>query len=133
MNIIKHARKSLQIHDGNAWVKKEGNPLFDITMVRYDGAEVFERVALYLLSKRTSLVSTKSLRLYMDSGLAVIHRANGQKWTGQGKTLLHCPYLRNFPLPLTKLVRNRLPRCLIEPKDGHFFPYRKRNNILFSF
>ena len=88
MNIIKHARKSLQIHDGNAWVKKEGNPLFDITMVRYDGAEVFERVALYLLSKRTSLVSTKSLRLYMDSGLAVIHRANGQKMDRTRKDII---------------------------------------------
>ena len=28
INIIKHGKKSLMFHDGNAWVKKEGNPLF---------------------------------------------------------------------------------------------------------
>ena len=32
IDITNHARKSLRFHDGNAWVKKEGNPLFDITM-----------------------------------------------------------------------------------------------------
>ena len=28
INIIKHSRKSLLFHNGNAWIKKEGNPLF---------------------------------------------------------------------------------------------------------
>ena len=32
INIIKHSRKSLLFHNGNAWVKKEGNPLSDVTM-----------------------------------------------------------------------------------------------------
>ena len=37
INIIKHARKSLLLHDGNAWIKKERNPLFDVTMGSYVG------------------------------------------------------------------------------------------------
>ena len=41
INIIKHSRKSLLFHNGNAWVKKEGNPLFDVTMGSYNGAEVY--------------------------------------------------------------------------------------------
>ena len=32
INIINHVRKSLLFHDGKALVKKEGNPLFDVTM-----------------------------------------------------------------------------------------------------
>ena len=54
MNIIEHAKKSLLFHNGNAWVKKEGNPLFEVTMGSYDGAEVCELVGL-LSEKRRAL------------------------------------------------------------------------------
>ena len=66
-------------HDGNAWVKKEGNPLFDATMGSYDGVEVCELVGLYLLGKLAPLIGTKNVGLYRDDGLAVIHQANGPK------------------------------------------------------
>ena len=82
IDIINHARKSLLFHDGNAWVKKEANPLFDITMGSYDEAEVCELAGLYLLGKLAPLIGTKNVGLYKDVGLAVIHQANGQKWTG---------------------------------------------------
>ena len=55
IDIINHARKSLLFHDGKEWVKKEGNPLFDVTMGSYDGAEVCELVGLYLLGKLATL------------------------------------------------------------------------------
>ena len=32
IDITNQAREYLQFHNGNAWVKKEENPLFDITM-----------------------------------------------------------------------------------------------------
>ena len=32
INIVKPAKKSLLFHDGKAWVRKEENPLFDVTM-----------------------------------------------------------------------------------------------------
>ena len=82
IDIISHARKSLLFHDANAWVKKEANPLFDITMGSYDEAEVCELAGLYLLGKLAPLIGTKNVGLYKDVGLAVIHQANGQKWTG---------------------------------------------------
>ena len=78
-DIINHARKSLLFRDGNAWVKKEGNPLFDVTMGSYDGAEVYELVGLYLLGKLALLIGAKSVGFYRDDGLAVIHQANGPK------------------------------------------------------
>ena len=37
IGIIIHARKSLLFHDDNAWLKKEGNPLFDVTMGNFNG------------------------------------------------------------------------------------------------
>ena len=79
MDIINHARKSFLIHDGNSWFKKEVNPLFDVTMGRYDGAEVCDLVRLYLLNKLAPLTGTKNVGLYTDDGLAVIHQANRPK------------------------------------------------------
>ena len=37
IDTINHPRKSLLFHDSNTCVKKEGNPLFDVTMGSYDG------------------------------------------------------------------------------------------------
>ena len=43
-----------------------GNPLFDVTMGSYDGAEVCELVGLYLLSKLTPQMGIKNVGLYRD-------------------------------------------------------------------
>ena len=69
-------------HDGNALVKKEGNPLFDVTMGSYHGVEVCELVGLYLLGKLAPLIGTKNVGIYRDAGLAVINQANGPKMEG---------------------------------------------------
>ena len=79
IGIINHARKSLLFHDGNAWVKKEGNPLFDVTIGSYDGAEVCELVGIYLLGKLAPLIGSKNVGFHRHNGLAVIHQANGPK------------------------------------------------------
>ena len=79
IGIINHARKSLLFHDGNAWVKKEGNPLFDVTIGSYDGAGICELVGHYLLGKLAPLIGTKNVGFYRHDGLAVIHQANGPK------------------------------------------------------
>ena len=50
IQIIKHARKSLLFDSTGVWVKNDDNPLFDVTMGSFDGAEVCELVGLYLLS-----------------------------------------------------------------------------------
>ena len=72
-----HAIES--VFDGTLRVKKEGNPLFDLTIGSYDGAEDSELVGLYLLNKLAPLIGTNNVRLYRDDGLAVIHQANGPK------------------------------------------------------
>ena len=51
INTINHARKSLLFDDNGVWVKKDGNPLFIVTMGSFDNAEVCELVGLYLLNK----------------------------------------------------------------------------------
>ena len=48
IQIIKHARKSLLFDYTGVWVKSDGNSLFDVTMGKFDSAEVCELVGFYL-------------------------------------------------------------------------------------
>ena len=48
IQIIKHARKSLWFNYTGVWVKSDGNSLFDVTMGKFDSAEVCELVGFYL-------------------------------------------------------------------------------------
>ena len=55
------------------------NPLFDVTMGSFDGAEVCKLIGLYLLNKVKALLDSSNVGLYRDDGLAVVHKANGPK------------------------------------------------------
>ena len=71
INIIHHARKFL-FFDNWSLGKKAGNPLFDVTMGSFDGAELCELVGLYLLNKIKPLLGTSNVGLYRDDGLAIV-------------------------------------------------------------
>ena len=74
INTINHARKSLLFDDSGAWVKKYGNPLFDVTMGSSDGAEMCELVGLYLLNKIKPLLGSNNVGLYRDDRPAIVHK-----------------------------------------------------------
>ena len=63
INTINHARRSLLFVDSGAWVKKDGNLLFDVTMGSFDSAEVFEIVGLHLLNKIKPLLGSSNVGL----------------------------------------------------------------------
>ena len=63
ISTINHARRSLLFHDSGAWVKKDGNPLFDVTMGSFDDAEVCELVGFYLLNKIKHLLGSNNVGL----------------------------------------------------------------------
>ena len=125
MEIINHARKSLLFHDGNAWVKKEGNPLFDVTMGSYDGAEVCELVGLYLLGKLAPLIGTKNVGLYRDDGLAVIHQANGPKMDRIRKNIIALFKSERLSITIdTSLIETDFLDVSFNLEMDNFFPYR---------
>ena len=129
INIIKHARKSLRFHNGNAWIKKEGNPSFDVTMGSYDGAEVCELVGLYLLSKLTPLMGIKNVGLYRDDGLAVIHKANGPKMDKIRKDIIVLFKSEGLSINIdTNLIETDFLDVSFNLEMEKFFPYRKPNN-----
>ena len=69
VDTIMHSRKSLLFNNHEVWVKKE-NPDFDVTMGSFNGAEICELVALYLLNILKNEFGGKNIRLYRDNGLS---------------------------------------------------------------
>ena len=123
--MISHARKSLLFRDGNAWVKKEGNPLFDVTMGSYDGAEVCELVGLYLLGKLATLIGTKNVGLYRDDGLAVIHQANGPNMDRIRKDIIALFKSEGLSITInTNLIETDFLDVSFNLEMDNFFPYR---------
>ena len=49
INNVMHSRKSLPFNNTDIWIKKNGDPDFDVTMGSFDGAELCELVGLYNL------------------------------------------------------------------------------------
>ena len=94
---------------------KEGNPLFDAT--------VLQLVGQYLLAKVASLIGTKNLGFYRDDDLAVIHQANAPKMDRIWKDNIALFKSEKISISIDKkLDSNRLSRCLIQPRDEQVFP-----------
>ena len=126
INIIKHARKFLLFHDGNAWVKKEGNRLFDVIMGSLDGPEVCELVGFYLLSKLAPLIGTKNVRLYRDDGLAVIHQANKPEMDRTRKDIIALFESEGLSITIdTNLIVKDFLDASFNLEMDKFFPYSK--------
>ena len=117
-------------HRNSAWVKREGNPLFDVTMGSYDAAEVFELLGLYLLSKHAALVGTKNVGFHRDDGLAVIHRANAPKIEKIRKDVI--ALLKSEALFIainTNLIETAFLDVLFNLDMDKFLSYKKFNKI----
>ena len=116
-------------HDGNAWVRKEGNPLFDVTMGSYNGAEVCELVGLYLSGKLAPLIGTKYVGLYRDDGLAVIHQANGPKMDRIRKDVIALFKSEELTITIdTDVIETDFLYVSFNLEMDKFLPYRKPSN-----
>ena len=129
INIINHARKSLLFHDGKALVKKEGNPLFDVTMGSYNGTEACELVGLYLLGKLAPLIGTKNVGLNRDDSLAVIHQGNGSKIDRIRKYIIALFKSEGLSITVnTNLIETEFFDDSFNLEMEIFFSYRKPSN-----
>ena len=64
INIVNHARKSLLFGDSDALVKKDRNPLFDVSMGSFNSTEVCELVGFYILNKVKALLGSSNACLF---------------------------------------------------------------------
>ena len=79
INVIMHSRKSLLFDSNNIWIKKDGDPNFDVTMGSYYEAEICELVGLYILHVLGEKYGKDKIGLYRDDGLACFGNIKGSQ------------------------------------------------------
>ena len=100
LDIILHARKTLLFSRYKTWKKPINESLFDIAMESYDGAEICERVSLYILSILGKIYGIQNVGLYLDDGLACLQKINGQASDKIQKDIIWT-FRENFSLKIT--------------------------------
>ena len=68
---ISHVRKSLLYYNDEPWVKK-GESNFDVSMSVYDGVEICELIAIFMLSLLNKRINRNHIALCRDDGLAIL-------------------------------------------------------------
>ena len=74
---IMQSGKSLLFNNTDIWIKKNGDPHFEVTMWNFDGAELCELVGLYILHILGEKYGKHGIGLYRDDGLACFGYISG--------------------------------------------------------
>ena len=111
------------------WIKNSENPMFDVTMGSFDGAEICEIVGLYLLDKLSVLLHKEDVGLYRDDGLAVVDNANGPKLDKLRKKIITIFKAEGLSITIeTNLRETDFLDVTFNLHTNKYFPYRKPNN-----
>ena len=92
--------------DNEAWVKKNGDPSFDVTMGSFDGAEICEMVGLYILHVLNNMYGPNTLGLYRDDGLACFTNVSGPESDRIRKNIISV-FKEKFGLSITISINVR--------------------------
>ena len=129
INTINHAIKFLLFDDSGAWVKKDGNLLFDVTMGSFDDAEVCELVVLFLLNKIKPLLVSTIVGLYRDDRLALAHKANGPKVDRLRKDIISSFKDEGLSIRIdTNLIETDFVNVSLNLNTGKYFAFKETNN-----
>ena len=125
--IIINAKHSLLFSNGQPWMKRNSNSLFDVTMGSYDGAETCELVGSYLLSQLKKIPGVE-IGLYRDDGLAVLQQT--PRATERIKKEI-CHIFRQCDLKITIEANKKVVNFLdvtLDLNTEKFKPYSKTSN-----
>ena len=131
INIILHSRKSFLYYQGNPWVKKGQQSMFDVPMGSYDGAEVCELVGLYILHKISvsKLFAKNGFGIYRDDGLGITSMSGRSGEHILRQSLIHL--FKNEELDITCEVGAKVTDFLdieLNLSKAAYRPFRKANN-----
>ena len=116
-------------NEDDIWVKKGENPMFDVTMGCYDGAEICELVGLYMLNKLSTLIEKSHLGLYRDDGLCIIYNPNGPKLDKLRKEIIKEFKSEGLNISIeTNLTTTDFLDVSFDLNSGKYYPYRKPND-----
>ena len=130
VQIIMHSRKSLLMHNGKPFVKKDSNGNFDVSQGSYDSCEVSELTGLFLLSQLNEFVEPEKTILYRDDGLMAI-KATGRQLDKMRQRLE--VKFREFNLKIECMIPKTNVVEYLDIKfnlnDRSYRPYRKPNDF----
>ena len=130
MKSIYHACKSLLFDKDNVWAKKD-NPEFDVTIGSYDGAELCELVALYLLDLLAKEFGKQNMGLYRDHCLSYFENMSGPDSEKIKKNLFKI--FKSNGLRITvecNLIVTDFLDVTFDLKSATYYSYGKPNNEL---
>ena len=76
INVIMHSRKLLLFNSNNIWIKKGGDPYFDVAMGSYNGAEICELEHVHTLHVFGEKYGKHKIGLYCDDDLSFFRNIN---------------------------------------------------------
>ena len=131
INIVNHVRKSLLFDDSDALVKKDRNPLFDVSMGSFNSTEVCELVGFYLLNKVKALLGSRNACLFRDDGLAILHKGNGLKVGRLRKDIINLFKERRLAIKIdTSLIETDFSDLFLNLNTEKYFSFKKLNITL---
>ena len=128
--IIMHSRKSLLFTNNQHWIKKVGDPSFDVTMGSFDGAELCELVGLFILHSLSEKYGLNTSGLYRDDGLCCFHDISGPDSERIKKDLVKL-FKDRFNLRITIQTNLKIVDFLdvtFNLTNGTYQPYSKPNS-----
>ena len=81
-------KKSILLHNGSPWVKKDNDGMLDATMRSFDGAELCELVGLFILNDLANKYGTNNIGLYRTRHFQEHNRTSSRKNTERNKKAL---------------------------------------------
>ena len=130
IDIVMHARKSILFNDNDLWIKRHGDPNFDVTMGSFDGAELCELVGLYILHTLGETYGVKNLGLYRDDGLAYFRNLGGPACDRIRKDMISL-FKDKFGLKITISTNLKVVNFLdvtLNLLTGLYQPFKKPND-----
>ena len=117
----------------DVWIKNSENPMFDVTMGSFDGAEIRAIVGLYLVDKLSVLLHKENVGLYRDDGLAVVDNANVPKLDKLRTKIITIFKAEGLSITIeTNLIETDFLDVTFNLHTNKYFPYRNQTMILFT-
>ena len=128
--LIKHCRKSLLFSNNETWKKKQTKSCFDVTMRRFDGAEVCEIVGIYILCFLAKLINKEDCGWYRDDGLLILRNVNDQQIDQMLKNIIKTFKDISFAIDVeTNLKIVDFLDITFNLNNGTYRPYKKPNDL----
>ena len=130
INTIMHSRKSLLFNNTDIWIKKNGDPDFDVIMGSFNGAELCELVGLYILHILGEKYGKHRIGLYRDDGLACFGYTSGPQADRIRKDFIKI-FKEDFDLSITCETNLKAVNFLdvtLNLTTGKYQPYNKPDN-----